>query len=263
LADMEALPDKEVFLYANPGWPPTDKPWTPKGVMDEYRPWKFAGGDNLSYEKQIMGVQGEQYKLLLNPGYTDGTILPDESGYVLVDLKDDPRERVNVVTDQPEVFGAMEASLIKWHHEVFNSEHAFEMPVFQVGKDTSESYPVLAYGPQTTSPEVKSAFNYITSFTHPGNRADYMINVEEAGTYGMEIRYRMEKGDPVQFDLDFPGGTFPVEFQAGSAPVHIMDIPLSAGIANFTAINRSVLPDGDLRLYEMLITHQESSQREL
>ena len=52
------------------GWPPTEKAWTPEGVKDEYRPWKFSGGDNLSYEKQIMGIREERFKLLLNPGST-------------------------------------------------------------------------------------------------------------------------------------------------------------------------------------------------
>ncbi len=89
----EVLPGKEVFLYANPGWPPTDQPWTPEGVKDEYRPWKYAGGNYLTYENQIMGIRGERYKLLLNPGQTDGTIFPDRSGYVLLDMDADPQEK--------------------------------------------------------------------------------------------------------------------------------------------------------------------------
>jgi hypothetical protein len=38
---------------------------------------------------------------------------------------------------------------------------------------------------------------------------------------------------------------------------------LSAGITSFTLVNKTSRPDGDLRIYEMLITPQEEEHRKL
>lgn len=249
--------DKEIFLYANPGWPPTDQPWTPEGVKDEYRPWKYAGGDNLSYEKQIMGIRDEHYKLLFNPGPTDGSIEPDNSGYVLLDMKADPGEQYNVIQENPAQAEKMKTSLAAWHRSVFKDTHAFEMPVFQIGGKKYMAYPVLAYAPSIMSPGVQSAFNYIHCFDNEGDSAVYRIRVEETGTYQMEIRYRMEAGDARHFKLLLPGAAYSVELQAGSQTVHMMDIPLTAGFATFTLKNGSHDPQGELRLYEFIFHHQE------
>ena len=256
----ESEEGKEIFLYANPGWPPTEKAWTPEGVKDEYRPWKFSGGDNLSYEKQIMGIRVERFKLLLNPGSTDGSINPDESGYVLLDISADPGEQNNLVKEHPELFKKMEASLKSWHKEIYSSEHAFEMPVFQVGIDTSLSFRVLAYGPQGTSKGVKSAYAYITGFTQAGDSAAYLINVDEPGIYSMDISYFLEGNSGMHFDLVFPDSSYPVEFVPGSTAITVNNIPLSAGNTSFTLTNRSDAAEGEIRLYEILITYQETRQ---
>ncbi len=250
------LPAKEVFLYANPGWPPTGNAWTPEGIKDEYRPWKYLDGDYLLYENQILGIRNEDYKLLLNPGPTDGSIQANEAGYVLTDIKADPREKNNLAEEQTQLLQKMEASLKRWYEDVYSSEHAFEMPVFHVGKDHSKNYPVLAYAPQITSPGVKGAYAYLTGFTQPGDSASYKINVEEAGLYSMEVRYRLEADRPLSFDLAFPSGLYPVDLLPGATHVFISDIQLSEGMASFGLRQKSVNQFGDLRLVEMLISHQ-------
>ena len=259
-ADTASLPGKEIFLYANPGWPPTDQPWTPEGIKDEYRPWKYSGGDNLSYENQIMGIRGERYKLLLNPGPTDGTIEADESGYVLLDLRADPLERSNLVKNDPVIFNNMKASLLRGYHDIYTSEHAFEMPVFQVGADSAVSYRVLAYAPWGTSSGVKNAFAYITHFTEAGDSASYRIAVDESGIYNMEIKYGLEGNSSMNFELLLPESSYPVEFISGPNTVRILNIPLSAGMTSFTLKNKISVPDCEIRLYEMLIEHQETGQ---
>ncbi|MDX2431238.1 MAG: sulfatase-like hydrolase/transferase [Bacteroides sp.] len=251
---------KEIFLYANPGWPPTDKAWTPEGVKDEYRPWKFSGGDNLLYENQIIGIREDTFKLLLNPGPTDGSIEPDESGYVLLDVRKDPRERKNLVEDYPELASNMKAKLKSWHKDIYSSEHAFEMPEFQVGTDTAQAYSVLAYGPQHSSQGVKSAHAYISGFKAVGDSATYLISVDEKGIYKMEISYLLEGASKMNFDLVFPDYTFPVEFVSASGAVQISGIPLSSGITSFAITNRSDAAQGEIRLFEMQIAYQDAKQ---
>lgn len=247
----ESSGSKEIFLYANPGWPPTDKAWTPEGVKDEYRPWKNSKGDNLLYEKQIIGIREDSYKLLFNPGPTDGSISPDESGYVLVDVRKDPCEQKNLAKDHPELASNMREGLQNWYQDVFSSKHAFEMPVFQVGTDTSQAYRILAYAPQQISQGVKNASSYITSYTQPGDAASYLINVEEEGIYNMEITYQLEGRKGMIFDVIFPDITSQVDFPSGSGLVKIFGIPLSSGITSFTLVNRSDAAQGEIRLKEM------------
>ena len=47
----DELSDKKSFNYANPGWPPTDVPWSPEGAKDEYRP---IPPENKAFIKKAM-----------------------------------------------------------------------------------------------------------------------------------------------------------------------------------------------------------------
>ena len=252
------LPGKEVFLYANPGWPPSDRPWSPEGVKDEYRPWKYGGGSNLSYEAQIMGVRGERYKLLYHPGPTDGTIQAGPSGYVLLDMKEDPKEQNNLVTSRAGVADSMKTSLRGWYQRVFTDEHAFEMPVFLVNGEPGIAYPVLPYGPRTTSQGVQGASNYISGFCRTIDTAEYTIDVSAAGDYSLEIRYRLDGDAEVECLLAFPSGTCPVTFRPAERSVHVGEIRLSDEIVNFTVSNADTRPGSDLRLYEMYFRRSDN-----
>jgi len=256
IGNERAMADREIFLYANPGWPPSDKAWTPEGVKDEYRPWKYSGGDNLSYENQIIGIRNERYKLLLNPGETDGTIHPDGNGYVLIDVKRDPAELKNRASDEPERLREMVAELELFHEDVYGSDHAFEMPRFQIGSDPLYAYPVLAYAPWITSAGVKCASGYITNFSMPGDWSDYSIKVKEEGSYGLEVRYHFTGKEAMQFDLKYGEKLYKFEILPGTQAVHMSDIHLSAGNASFALINKTVLVEGKLSLSTLLFTHE-------
>jgi arylsulfatase A-like enzyme len=248
---QEALVEREIFLYANPGWPPSDEPWTPEGVKDEYRPWKYSGGDNLLYKKQIIGIRKGAYKLLKNPGPTDGSIKTDGSGYVLIDVKKDPKEKQNRVAKKHGKFHEMEASLKVWQEEVFESEHAFEMPRFQLGRDPLVSYPVLAYAPESCSPGVKSASSYITHFFLPGDFAKYAISVEGSGSYTLDIQYSLTGKNKAKFEIEYMDEKQTFELLPDSNSVHISDFRLTAGNASFELINKSTLMGSELKLTEI------------
>lgn len=254
VANEDALADREIFLYANPGWPPSDKAWTPEGVKDEYSPWKYSGGDKLLYENQIIGIRNERYKLLLNPGETDGCINPDAGGYVLIDLKNDPAEKENLAAIEPEQLREMEASLELLYEDIYGSEHAFEMPVFKIGSKEAYAYPVLAYAPRTSSAGVKSASGYITNFTTPGDSSCYNIEVEEEGSYNLEVRYHYTGKEIIQFEIKYRDERYLFEILPGTEAVHMSGIHFMAGNASFTLINQSVLEEGKLSLTDMRFT---------
>jgi len=258
LGDTATPGDKVTCLYANPGWPPTDRPWTPEGVRDEYRPWKYSDGDQLGYHQQIMGIREQRYKLLFNPGPTDGTINPDDSGYVLVDILRDPGEQVNLAADSADLLAGMKQLLRQWHTDLFDDPHAFEMPLFRIDADPTILSTVLAYAPRRISRGVKNASNYIHHFHCAEDSAVYQLDVIEGGIYTIEFRYRMQDTETQPFDLVIPQGVYRLEFKAGGNRISVEDVPFHEGLTIFTLKNVTDRPGSDLRLFQMIF-HQMKS----
>ena len=244
------LPGKVTYLYGNPGWPPTELAWTPEGVKDEYRPWKYAEGEYLDYKNQILTIRKGQYKLLLNPGDTDGTILPNSSGYVLVDLEKDPQERENLAEMDREIFEEMRLDLETWYHQVLEEEHAFEMPEFEISQGSPVSR-VLAYAPRQLSEGVKNASGFIGHFEVAGQQAIYDVRVETPGEYKVEIVYKNE-GEDHEFQLSLGEKSHRVSFQGGGSRVTIPGVELGNGPGQLTLTNQTEQPGSKLRLFEIL-----------
>jgi hypothetical protein len=241
------LPGKEICLYANPGWPPTDLPWTPAGVKDEYRPWKYSDGGYLDYPRQILGLRTEQYKLLFNPGPTNGTMEPDSGGYVLIDVKNDPGENGNIGGNNPILLEEIQRQLKEWYASLYNDNHAFEMPVFKVGGETAAAYPVLAYAPHEVGPAVSNASNYISGFASPEDFARYRVNVQAEGKYDLEIAYEWKGERTVSMAFDLAGETRKVDFFPGKARVVIKKVPLARGVQDWVITPLS--GSRDVKLY--------------
>ncbi len=186
LGKMDELPPKLSFNWANPAWPPTDRPWTPEGIKDEYRPVTPGQKKDMDYQEQILSVQNETYKLLLNPGSIDPMPACAEQGLCLYNMEKDPTQQHCVARDHPRMVESLRASLADWWQSVLEEENSFSMPVFLVGAGKST---VLAYAPYDTSPDVKSAFNYSYHWTKPGDFAVYRIRVIESGKYRANLHY--------------------------------------------------------------------------
>lgn len=253
--------EKVVYLYANPGWPPTDLPWTPEGVKDEYRPWKCGGGDNLIFRNQILGIRTPGYKLLMNPGPTDGSIDPDPQGYVLVDMRQDPLEKMDVSAQHPLECDAMAAALEQWYQSVLEEPHAFEMPVFKVGADATEKYSILAYAPQCISPGVMNASNYIHHFRQQGDSAVYRLEVEREGEYGMALHYRLESGPGRKFEWRLEGQCDTLELTPDGRSIPLEGLALHEGPATMILKNLTPAEGGDLRLTEAVFHWQSPIER--
>jgi arylsulfatase A-like enzyme len=251
------LPSKEIFLYANPGWPPTDQPWTPRGVKDEYRPWKHSQGGELDFQNQVIGFRSENYKLLFNPGPTTNTIDPDPEGYVLIDVNADPWEKKNISGQNSDLLREMQFRLRAWHVSVFSDEHAFEMPVFRITGDLSKPSVVLAYAPQEISPNVSNASSYITHFSEADDFARYSVNVLKSGRYTVDIEYELGGTRPVRMEFDLGGMLRNLNFLPGRKSHRLENIYLAGGINDWKITNLSGKRNDGLKIYRYVCSFQK------
>lgn len=251
------LPSKETFLYANPGWPPTHLPWTPRGVKDEYRPWKNSDRGELDIQNQIIGLRSERYKILYNPGPTSPAIDSDSAGYVLIDIYADPCEKKNISGQDQGLMEEMQLRLRLWHASVFFDEHAFEMPVFRIGGNQSEPSVVLAYAPHEISSNVNNASNYITGFRQQGDFARYRVKVMTEGRYEIGIRYEMGGDRPVQMAFDFAGKIRNITFRPGQKSLMLDNIFLTGGVQDWRVTNISGNGSSPVKLYRYICIFQE------
>jgi uncharacterized sulfatase len=251
------LPSKEIFLYANPGWPPADQRWTSQGLKDEYRPWKHSQGGELDFQNQIIGFRSENYKLLFNPGPTTNSIDPDPEGYVLVDINADPWENENISGQYPDLLNEMQFRLRAWHVSVFSDEHAFEMPVFRITGDLSEPSIVLAYAPQEISPNVSNASSYITHFSEADDFARYTVNVLKSGRYTIRIEYELGGTRPVRMEFDLGGLLRNLNFLPGRKSLRLDNIYLGGGIQDWKITNMNGKRNDGLKIYRYVCSFQE------
>ena len=191
--------DKRSFNYANHGWPPTDKPWSPEGVEDEYRPIPPEDKAKINYEDQIISVRKGQYKLLFNPGEVKNQVdLVD--GYALFDIPNDPREEHNLVNTKPDVFNNMKAELEAWFEDIKRAPHSFSMPTFLIGEQGRITSTIWAKGPRDISPGLKNTFNQLWNW-HEGDWAEYQIRVKTPGTYRVVLQHDSDQASNAQVSV--------------------------------------------------------------
>ncbi len=198
LANGEINREKYSYNYAGPGWPPTDKPWTPEGVKDEYRPIPpHKKQAFLPYDEQIISVRNNQYKLLFNPGKVKGDV-DKVNGYAMFDIQNDPFETTNIIDESPEIFDTLQSNLQAWWQHILQMESSFKMPRFFIGDKGNE---LLAYAPYKISPKLKNAFHFIAGWNHKGAYAEYKIAVNKSGNYIISIDYEATEEPTAVFDI--------------------------------------------------------------
>ncbi|RMG54635.1 MAG: hypothetical protein D6722_28765, partial [Bacteroidetes bacterium] len=136
---LEGLPrtGKSSFDYVHPAWPPTERPWTPEGVLDEYRPISPAERLQMTYTDQILSARNDRYKLMLNVA-TYANTPPLIRNRVLIDMQTDPKETRNVIEAHPAVTERLEADLKGWFHAIQAESHAFGSPVYLIREPETE-----------------------------------------------------------------------------------------------------------------------------
>lgn len=188
--DTKTLQPKISYDYASPGWPPTDEPWTPKGLKDEYRPVTPAMKKDMRYDQQILSIQDETWKLLVNPGLIDE--MPEaalQKGISLFNIDKDPQQDNELSAQEPEKVSALQAQLSEWWQSVLSEKNSFAAPVFLVGHNNALENEVIAYGPADVSPSVKIAFNFLWDMKAEGDFAEYRLRVETPGEYKVTLEH--------------------------------------------------------------------------
>ncbi|MGC9342425.1 MAG: sulfatase-like hydrolase/transferase [Bacteroidales bacterium] len=226
LENKESSREKLSFNYANPGWPPTDKPWTPEGVMDEYRPVTPGIKTNLKAEEQIISVRKGDFKLLQNAAEYPGSPEPVES-FVLVNIANDPSEETNLVDQEERIFTELKSNLTNWFAEIKKSPHAFDMPVFLLNPDKVNT--IFAKAPQDISPDLKNAYNFLANW-EKGNIAWYKIRCVEESE--MKINFEFEGNPPAKARFKVSIGN----------EERIIEVP------GFSSDESLIIPVGDSRL---------------
>ncbi len=190
---------KLSYNYANPGWPPTDKPWSPLGIKGEYRPVTAQQKQAMNFSDQIISVRNSRYKLLLNPGKVKNGVTP-AGGYALFDILQDPREENNLITEKPETAEKLKHELETWFDGITEAEHAFRMPVFLIGDGGKKRSTVWAKGPVENSAGLKNTFNSLNDW-QKGDYAVYHIDVKTAGRYRVAVYHDSEQASGARVQL--------------------------------------------------------------
>ncbi len=186
LSQAEQLLLKNYFNYASPGWPPTDRAWTPEGIKDEYKPVPPEEKHNLRFEDQLLTVRNDNYKLMLNPGPATDAAKPVD-GWVLIDIQNDPLETKNIVSEKPDVANLLRKELQSFWQQVLDEPSSFGAPIFKIGPGTTNT--VYACGAVRISDNLKNAALFIRGFKQQGDFAEYRIDVTVAGQYRLEVDY--------------------------------------------------------------------------
>ena len=175
--------DRYTFNYANPGWPPTDKPWTPEGVMDEYRPLTKEMKDTLEPLHQIISITGNNFKLMFNPAHYQNTSNVT-NGKVLINMDEDPTENLNVYNENPDIASELESKLQTWFQEIAAEDNSYQMPLFFIDDDENT---IPAKAPVEISDNLKNTYNYLSNWKIKGSFARYRVQVGNPGNYQVQL----------------------------------------------------------------------------
>lgn len=217
LRDDSLRPSKTIFDYVHRGWIPSDDvPYTLDGLYREYDP---VQKDTLHWERQVLSVRRGDFKFVLNP--------PGGGAQALFDIRQDPMEQRDVAAAYPVIAGEMRQMLKQWFTDVRAEEHAFQMPVFQIGGAGYEEYPVFGKAPQRISAGLRNTVTALKYWPAGGGFAEYGLHVAEAGRYRLQAEY--ESGDcPTPPAMSAFIGEQKLSIQlgdGGQADLGILDLP--------------------------------------
>ncbi|GAB4420491.1 MAG: sulfatase-like hydrolase/transferase [Bacteroidia bacterium] len=239
-------PGKQTFDYANPGWPPTDQPWTPQGIKDEYRPLSPADKAALDYEQQILSVRDDSFKLMLNAAAYAQTPPPIRNR-VLVDLRTDPKERRNVLTVYPDQARRLEADLVRWVGEIKASPISFGSPLFTL-RDSVLRIPVK--GAFALDSGLKKTSNWVEGWDRPGEALYVQLQVDTPGRYVAQVRVLPPGGDVRTWSLQVGTQAVVLSGETLASP-EAMD--LASGPQTLSLRWQGIVPQPELRVSEVIL----------
>ncbi len=195
----DGLEPKESYVWVSPGWPPDPETgYSPAGRFGEYMPVAPEVKGDLPFDPQLVTVRGEQWKWLRNPGKVPGAPDPVE-GEVLIHIREDPQEDINVMATQPGQAEEMRRRARQWFAQIRREPHAFHSPVFKIGPGMSNF--VAAYAPTRVAGNVCNGGLSIYQFQAPGDRAQYDIEVTQAGRYRLYLDYVKDESSGLTLEI--------------------------------------------------------------
>lgn len=204
LLGHDTLPHKESVIFSNIGWGPVkDRHYEwPNWERKEYLPVTPQERPHVPFADQLIGLRDEGHKLLRHPDYSPGA--PQAVGHeVLVNLADDPGETQNIANGESGRAAAMRARLEAWFEEVKSGPHAWHIPRFCIGPGTTNV--VYLHAPQRQSGKVWNSGILSHGWDGPGDGAEFLVRVDKAGTYAMEIKARSHAGAPIRLEFRLDG----------------------------------------------------------
>jgi arylsulfatase A-like enzyme len=195
---------KLSFNFANPGWPPTDAPWTPDGTRNEYQPITPEGKPSLEVDSQIVSVRNQRYKLLLNPGLVSDPV-DLQGGYALFDILEDPRELDNLITREPGVTSALKAQLRIWFSKVKEEPASFRAPTVLVGYEGNPAATIPAKAPLRISEGLTNTAFDLRGWSEMGDFAEYGLEVLTPGRYAVRLNYVSASASSAQVSVTVSG----------------------------------------------------------
>lgn len=235
LADPESVEPwrKTIFNYAHPGWQPTDAPWTPEGVLDEYAPISDKEAQ-LPWQAQPISVIEPPYKLILNPGsISNGPEV--QNGMALFDLDADPKEDFNLAETRPEVASRLRAEAEQWFEGVKAFPHAFAPPAFMIGPGRENRLPL--YAPLSAFNGVKVGYNFLHQLEEGGGAA-YRIEVKEGGKFTGTLQSVGKEAVTGKYAFMLPSGS-ELLFDSGGATADTILLPAGEHLLRLKVVEGS------------------------
>jgi arylsulfatase A-like enzyme len=211
-----------------------------KNNFNQWTPFCRQAREMIHFENQFFSVRDGQYKLILNPSMDEPHYPKPVNRFVLIDMQNDPKERVNIYDKLPEVSLRLKNAMKQRFNEILESEGSLKPPVYLVDGDISV---VNAYGPSSTGGGVISNAHLLTNFRNAGDISQYTLRVAKAGRY------------KVFFDKkDHSGAGFEFRVSSGSES---FDVILDE--SSILELGRLYLDQGDVTLtFEMIHRHSKN-----
>ncbi|MCX6327761.1 MAG: sulfatase-like hydrolase/transferase [Bacteroidia bacterium] len=191
--DTISLPEKRA-IFAH---------WSPERGEDQFAPILPENIDKLDFNKQDISLVTENYKLLLNPGKTKGA--PEEfQNAVLVDLKANPMETVNIAGKNPVIVNQMKQEMEDWFNAIKKESHPFARPVYKIAWKGKTSSEILAYGASKTF-GVENEDHQIAGWDKAGDYAEYKMMVYQSGVYSISVKSKKANLKGITFIVSCDG----------------------------------------------------------
>ncbi len=243
----EKSSDKLVFNYAEKSWRFTDRI---DRLEKTYKPVNTNSETAIPFSNQILSVQDQDYKLLLNPG-SEYDSFARQDGYALLNIAEDPLETSNLIDKKPEISKYLKDELAHWFDGILKSRHAFKMPCFPIGYDGKIENRFPACAAQRSSENVINAPFDLSHWTKTGDFAEYAIRIHTPGRYKIILEHRSQNASHATVEITLQNQKLSGRI-ADPQRVELHFVQLRTGESSLR-LEIANLPDDDSSAFDKLV----------